>query len=163
SDQAIPQKQGNDKLRADALARLTIDVTRIQTNVGNRHCSPCRRGSARDSFAKRNAKARNDCVLVVLGKDAFEVLRRFIPKHYRENFIIHELFNVLRDAVKERFTVENGRQLPADVVEKRESLCLFRKSKKKGLRDRVGFAFEGKGCEFCGLFHRPGTLWSILT
>src|SRR5215470_11575808 len=153
SYQTILQEQGNNELRADTLARLAMNIAWIQTNIRDRYGSANRRSRARDSLAKRNAKARNDCVLIVFGKDTFEKLSRFIPKHHGENVVVHKLFDVLRNAIEERFAIEDRRQLAANVVQECESLGLFRKGKKKGLRHWVGVALEGKRCEFCGLFH----------
>ena len=97
------------------------------------------------------------------GEDTLEKLRALIPKHDGEDLVVDNLFDVLGDSAEKRFTIENGSELPADVVEKLQGLGLVRVREEERLRRRSSRRKNRSGGEFGGFFHVRGTERPILT
>jgi hypothetical protein len=86
------------------------------------------------------------------------MLGAFVPEHDRENVVVDELFDALGDAAKELVAVEDGGELAADVVEKREGIGLLRMGIEERLGDGIGVPVKREGGDFGEFVQEPGSL-----
>ena len=158
ADEAVLQEKRYDQFRAHFDAMLAEDIARVFAHIGYADNAALAGGASRKTLIQRDAHGEGDGILVLQGKDAFEVLRRFIPKHDAEDIEVHQGFDAVGNAAEELFAIEDGGELAADVVEQGKRAAVFGKVGENGRRDRISVADGGKASEFPEFVHgvRPG-------
>jgi hypothetical protein len=59
----------------------------------------------------------------VHGKNDFQLRGFFIPQHYAEEVVVHDLLDAVGDAAKKLVAIQNGRDFLADLGKQREALA----------------------------------------
>jgi len=162
ANKAILEEKRNHEFGASVEAGIAPDVACVGKDVVHTHGAALGSGGSGEAAAERQAQEGGDSVLIAHAKDTFEKLRRLIPEHDSEHVVIDEALDTLGDTAQEFFAVEDGGQLPTDVVEKAESLGLFGISGKQTLRDRVNVAQKSVRSQFGNVFHHERPTKTLL-
>src|SRR5256885_12264333 len=82
----------------------------------------------------------------------------FVPQHHAEHVVVDQFLDALRDASQELFSIQDGGNLAANLIQQGQSIGLLGMRDKKTRGYGVRIAYQRKEREFGGFVHRPGAL-----